>query len=192
MTNHSMQVTPSPSNPDSTTWLIVVMGVSGSGKSTLAAQLARHYQFSYLDADDFHSSEAKARMASGQPLTDVMRQPWVENICARLQLARTRHEHIVLAFSGLRRAHRQQLRNQSLKTLVLFLEGDIETIQARVNQRPNHFMNPALVQSQFEALESPDNEPDIIRLDINATPTQLLQQALDKMACFVPLTNQQT
>jgi gluconokinase len=168
----------SPSNPKSPTNLIVVMGVSGSGKSTLAEKIALYYGYSYLDADDFHSQEAKSRMASGLPLTDTLRQPWVANICARLQQALVQQEHIVLAFSGLRRAHRQILRNQKLKTLVLFLEGDETTIQARVDKRPNHFMNPSQVRSQFDTLEEPVDEADVIRIDIHTTSEHILKQAL--------------
>lgn len=173
-----MPVTSTPSNADSATQLIVVMGVSGSGKSTLAEKIAHRYHYTYLDADNFHSHEAKTRMASGLPLTDEMRQPWVTNICQRLQQARARNEAIVLAFSGLRRAHRQLIRNQSLKTLVLFLEGDESTIQARVSKRQNHFMNPGLLHSQFEALEYPDDETDIIPIRIDASPDQILKHAL--------------
>ena len=173
-----MSAAPTPSNPDSTTTLIVVMGVSGSGKSTLAERIAQYCGYTYLDADDFHSQEAKARMASGLPLTDTLRQPWVANICSRLQQALAHQEHIVLAFSGLRRVHRQLVRNQSLKTLVLFLEGDVTTIQARVSSRQNHFMNPGLVHSQFETLENPKGETDIIPISINSTPDQMLAQAL--------------
>lgn len=170
-----------PSNPDATTSLIVVMGVSGCGKSTLGAAIARHYGHTFLDADDFHSAEAKSRMASGLPLNDEMRQPWVEKICARLQQALATHEPLVLAFSGLRRAHRQLIRNQGLRTMVLFMEGDEASIQARVNQRPNHFMNPGLVRSQFEALEIPEGEKDIVRIDIAASHEQQLQQALNNI-----------
>ena len=179
----------SPSNPDATTSLIVVMGVSGCGKSTLGAAIARYYGHTFLDADDFHSDEAKNRMAKGLPLNDAMRQPWVEKICTRLQQALATQEPLVLAFSGLRRAHRQLIRNQGLRTLVLFLEGDETSIQARVNQRPNHFMNPGLVRSQFEALEIPDGENDIVRIDIAANHEQQLRQALHNVETMLKIIN---
>lgn len=173
-----MPATPTPSNPDSPTPLIVVMGVSGSGKSTLATKIAHHYHYTYLDADDFHSPASIAHMASGLPLTDEMRRPWIASICQRLQQALTQHEAIVLAFSGLRLAHRQLIRNQSLKTLVLFLNGDEALVQLRANTRHNHFMNPGLVHSQFEALEHPTNESDVIAININATPEQIFDQSV--------------
>ena len=63
----------------------VVMGVSGSGKTTLAHALAGAWPATFLDADDFHSIAAKARMADGLPLTDRMRAPWVRRIALELQ-----------------------------------------------------------------------------------------------------------
>ncbi|MEE7560036.1 AAA family ATPase, partial [Xanthomonas sp. Kuri4-2] len=56
------------------------MGVSGSGKTTVAWALASHYGYDFLDADDFHSDEARAQMAHGVPLTDAQRAPWVARL----------------------------------------------------------------------------------------------------------------
>src|SRR5690606_29951464 len=86
--------------------VVVLMGVSGSGKTTTARALAETWPAVFLDADDFHSEEARARMASGQPLTDAMRQPWVARIVAELQRRVAAGERVALAFSGLRRRHR--------------------------------------------------------------------------------------
>src|SRR5690606_15286339 len=104
----------------------VVMGVSGSGKTTLARALAEAWPASFLDADDFHSDAARARMAGGQPLTDAMRRPWVERIAAELQRRVAAGERVALAFSGLRRRHRDMLREAGLPLRFLFLEGGRE------------------------------------------------------------------
>lgn len=172
-----MAAQPQLSNPSAHTCLLIVMGVSGSGKTTLAQQLAAHYGYRFLDGDDFHSDEAKARMTRGEPLTDAMRQPWVENMCAHLQAAKVRGEHSVLAFSGLRKAHRQAVRDAGLKTLVLFLSGDEAIIQERVNQRQGHFANPRLVHSQFESLEDPRSEADVCTIDVHTTQAEVFRQA---------------
>lgn len=90
------------SNPQSSTRLIIVMGVSGSGKSTLAQALAERNHYMYLEGDDFHSGESKAIMAKGIPLTDVQRAPWVESIKKQLQENNSNGMNTVLAFSGLK------------------------------------------------------------------------------------------
>lgn len=142
------------------------MGVSGSGKTTIAHAVADHYQYCFLDADDFHSAENKHHMANGFPLTDAMRTPWVNSIKNYLQSAMSEQKHCVLAFSGLRKQHRHELRKAGLKTIFIFLDGNKEIIQQRVNMRENHFMNPGLVDSQFAALEDPMQEEDVHRIEV--------------------------
>lgn len=166
------------SNPTAEARLIVVMGVAGCGKSSLAAALASQLGYTFLDADDFHSEESRARMASGLPLTDAMRAPWVQSLHDRLQQEAAAGRSCTLAFSGLRRAHREKIRAAGLKTLFLFLDGGKEVISDRLQRRTNHFMDPALLDSQFDSLEKPDAEADIVRLDIRPPLESVVNQAL--------------
>lgn len=164
---------------------IVVMGVSGSGKSLLARALAEHYGVRYLDADDFHSEQARARMASGLPLTDEMRAPWVAALAAALRDYADRGEPVVLAFSGLRAAHRMQLRTGSgLRLLFLFLQGEPELIAKRLSARAGHFMPPSLLDSQFETLQMPEAEPDVLPVDISPPPAQMIAAAIDAIEAY--------
>lgn len=158
---------------------IVVMGVSGSGKSLLACALAEHYGARYLDADDFHSAQARERMASGQPLTDAMRVPWVAALAAALRDHADRGETVVLAFSGLRAAHREQLRAGSgLRLLFLFLQGEPGLIAQRLSARAGHFMPASLLDSQIETLQTPLAEPDVLPVDIAPPPEHVLAAAV--------------
>src|SRR5690606_8449053 len=154
------------------------MGVSGSVKSTLAHSLADYYGYCYLDGDDFHSESSRARMASGQPLTDEMRAPWVASICQHLQERARRHQHCLLAFSGLRKAHRNQLREAGLKTIFLFLRGDKATIQDRLNRRTVHFLPPHPLDIHSAALEDPSGEADVVPLVLCSPLPPLLEQSI--------------
>lgn len=49
--------------------VIIVGGVCGSGKSTVGKELALRMGHQFVDGDDFHSAENKAKMARGEPLT---------------------------------------------------------------------------------------------------------------------------
>ncbi|MEM7763111.1 MAG: gluconokinase [Pseudomonadota bacterium] len=155
--------------------VIVCMGVSGSGKSTLAAALATSIGAEYIDADDFHSVENRQKMSAGIPLTDADRTPWMQRVIDHLNRL---HSPCVIAHSALRRAHREQLRRQSAATHFLFLQSDPDDLRERLRRRLGHFMSPALIDSQFAALEQPDDEADVTVIDAGNAPQRVLADAL--------------
>ncbi|WP_111642490.1 gluconokinase [Marinimicrobium alkaliphilum] len=157
--------------------LAVVMGVSGCGKSTLGHALAKKRDWCYLDADDFHSAQSRDHMASGKPLTDEMRKPWISAICQRLRLLSNDCTHTVLAFSGLKKAHREPLRHCGFDVIFLHLAGDREIVAQRLQARTDHFMPVSLLDSQLAALEAPENEGDVCSLAIDASINDLLDQS---------------
>lgn len=163
----------------------VVMGVSGSGKTTLARALADAWGATFLDADDFHSDEAKASMARGEPLTDESREPWVARIAADLQRRVAGGARVTLAFSGLRRRHRDVLRVSELPLRFLFLRGEAALIGQRMRERDGHYMPVSLLDSQFAALEEPVAEDDVVMLPVDLPPDAQLRRALQALA--VPL-----
>ncbi|MDR7192022.1 gluconokinase [Luteimonas terrae] len=158
--------------------VVIAMGVSGSGKTTLARLLAEAWQATFLDADDIHDEAARARMAAGLPLTDAMRDPWVARIADELTRRVANGERVVLAFSGLRRRHRDRLRETGLSLRFLFLHGDKTLIAARMQARSGHYMPASLLDSQFETLEMPAGEADVVTLAIDRPPAEVLRDAL--------------
>lgn len=160
----------------------VVMGVSGSGKTTLARALADAWEATFLDADDFHSDQARAMMARGEPLTDEMREPWAERIAAELQRRVADGARVSLAFSGLRRQHRDVLRAAGLPLRFLFLRGEAPLIGQRMRARSGHYMPVALLDSQFAALEKPVDEDDVVVLPVDLPPDAQLRLALQALA----------
>lgn len=159
---------------DSTAPLVVVMGVSGCGKSTLCCALAGQLGWSLLEGDDCHPLANRQRMAAGLPLDDHMREPWVAEVCRRVLAC---DAPLLLAFSGLRRAHRERL--SALRQNVLFLHLQVPTamLEQRLRQRQSHFMPPSLLASQLAALEPVDGEAAVLTLDGASTAAALLRQA---------------
>ncbi|WAT14899.1 gluconokinase [Xanthomonas fragariae] len=183
--------TAAPATPASASPLaIVVMGVSGSGKTTIAQALAAHYRFRFLDADDYHSVAARAQMAAGQPLTDAMRLPWVELLSATLRDCVHAGQSVVLAFSGLRGTHRQLLRGSGVPMRFVFLHAAPHVIAARLSARAGHFMPPMLFDSQLQALELPLDEADVVSVNVDATVTDVVQNAITKLALIDTATAQ--
>lgn len=165
--------------------LVISMGVSGCGKSTLAKHLAKKFGLAFLEADDFHSDENKAHMASGKPLTDAMREPWIASMCDNLREHRERGESCVLAYSGLRRAHRARFRELGYPVMFVHLAGPLEVIRRRMEGRVNHFMPADLLTSQYTALEPALNEPDIITVDVAQSIGKIQRQAEEIVRGFI-------
>ncbi len=147
--------------------LFIVMGVSGSGKSSLAKEMADELSLTFLDADDFHSEQAKKHMANNKPLTDEMRAPWLAAIIAHLNSLYQQGKSVALAYSGLKSAHRQLFRELSFVCHFFYLDGDKAVISKRISQRESHFFSAKLLDSQFAAMEPPLlSEQDVSTINI--------------------------
>ncbi len=155
------------------------MGVTGCGKTTVGALLAQDCGWEFHDADDFHPAENVAKMKSGAPLDDEDRWPWLARLNALLLDSERQGKHLVLACSALKQAYRDRLARGCATVRLVFLEGEAELIRARLAARRGHYMNPALVNSQFAILEPP---PDALRLDAARSPTALVQSISDQLA----------
>lgn len=159
------------------TRLFVVMGVSGCGKSTVGRALAARLNCPFYDGDDFHPPENLTKMASGVPLDDTDRAPWLARLAALLREHDARGETAVLACSALKKAYRDQLRIGE-QVQFIYLEGSFDLIWQRMSVRADHYMQPAMLQSQFAALEPPaPTEAMVISVDqdIENIVTQILQ-----------------
>ena len=127
------------------------MGVSGSGKSTVGAALAEALGLPFADADALHPAENVARMAAGVPLTDDDRWPWLDAVGAAL--AEARETGMVMACSALRRVYRDRILAMAPSARFALLEVPRDVLEARMEQRPDHFMPASLLDSQLAALE---------------------------------------
>lgn len=135
---------------------ILVTGVSGSGKSSVGLALAQRRGWAFHDGDDFHPPANVLKMQHGQPLTDADRAPWLAAIHDFLLAALATHS-VVVACSALKADYRRVLA-EGIPTDQLrwvHLQGDFDTIAARMRLREGHFMPSALLQSQFDAYEPP-------------------------------------
>jgi carbohydrate kinase (thermoresistant glucokinase family) len=135
--------------------VIVVMGVTGSGKTTVGTALASALEWPYFDADDFHPPSNVAKMASGVPLTDADRAPWLAALRARIEEIQTGGSHAVFSCSALKASYRETLAAGDPDVRFVHLHGSEALLAERLRHRIGHFMNPELLDSQLATLEPP-------------------------------------
>jgi gluconokinase len=141
----------------------------------------------FIDGDGLHPKANIDKMASGQPLTDKDREPWLEII-------RTKAEHmsveqhvdpsfttragVVVACSALKKSYRNILRGHitalnipehlqppdpdTLPTYFVFIKGERDALMDRMLKRQGHFMKANMLESQLQALESPEGEDGVV------------------------------
>lgn len=160
--------------------IIIIFGVSGVGKTTVGELLARELGWRFLEADDFHPPANIETMRSGRPLNDEDRWPWLDSLREQIKRSLAAGENAVLACSALKRAYRDRLRvNEKVK--FVFLHGDYALVQQQLRSRHGHFMNPGLLQSQFDDLEEPQADENVITIQLGLAPQAVVEEIEAKL-----------
>ena len=133
---------------------IILMGVSGTGKSTVGVALAARLGRPFIEGDDHHPAENRAKMAGGTPLSNADRDGWI----AALADAVNAGPPSVVACSALNAQVRGWLTARTDRHLrFVHLTAPREVIAQRLSARSGHFFDAGLLDSQFDALEEPDD-----------------------------------
>jgi len=157
---------------------VVVMGVQGIGKTTIGRLLAERLRVPFIDGDALHSARSIELMASGIPLTDADREPWLHAVGEALA-AGTATGGVVVACSALRRSYRDLIREHEPRAYFVEPWGPIELVRDRVGSRTHEYMPPQLLQSQYDALEPLAGDERGVRLSVLATPQEIVDVVAD-------------
>ncbi len=131
--------------------------------------IATVLELPFFEGDEYHSPENVLKMSQGNPLNDEDRLSWLLRLNS---LAKQNSDSgSVIACSALKEKYRSIL-SKDIKehTRYIYLKGSFEELIKRMTLRTDHFMPPALLKSQFETLEPPEdaltvsteNPPEII------------------------------
>ncbi len=157
---------------------VIVMGVSGSGKTTIATGIATATGWVFAEGDDFHPQANVDKMASGHPLNDDDRWPWLRAIVAWMDDQEQQGNSAVLTCSALRRVYRDLLRDGRDNVRFCQVSADEQAIAERLELRRGYYMPASLLPSQIATLEplEPD-EPGVI-ISAAATAQEVICHAL--------------
>jgi len=136
-------------------FVLIFMGVTGSGKTTVATLFAKATGAKFYEGDEFHSPEKIKKMRGGIPLTDGDREKWLRTLRGIIVRSLTANEFAVVACSALKSKYRELLQSDDSRIQFVHLTGPRAIIEERLKARQNHFMAPALLESQFAILEPP-------------------------------------
>ena len=138
------------------------MGVSGCGKSSVGVALAERLGCPFYDGDDYHPPENVAKMASGIPLNDADRYPWLAKLHDMIGKHLEAGETAVVACSALKKKYRRQLRKGNDGLQFVYLKGSFELVWLRMTARQGHYMKAEMLRSQFKTLEEPDGDEALV------------------------------
>ena len=132
----------------------------------------------FFDADDFHPASNIEKMASGLPLDDGDRQPWLEKLANNLSDWQE-EGGAVLACSALKESYRATLGSQCGKAVQwVILDASEELLAERLAARKGHYLDPALLRSQVDTFELPDYG---WRVDVTSSPQEIINSILMRL-----------
>jgi gluconokinase len=163
------------------TLTLVVMGVSGVGKTSVAAAIVARTGWNFAEGDDFHPEANRAKMASGHPLDDEDRWPWLRRIAAWIGEQEAAGRDAVVTCSALRRPYRDLLCDGHPSVRFVHLIAPPDLIKHRMDARQGHFMPPSLLASQLATLEPLHPDEPGVAVETTGDPAQVADAALRRL-----------
>lgn len=157
------------------------MGVSGSGKTTIGRTIADRLGWAFLDADDFHPPENRAKMRAGIGLTDADRTPWLAAVRGAIERHLERGKPVVVACSALKRSYRQELGAEDPRVRFVWLDVSETKLRTRLAERQGHYAGTTLLPSQLDALEPPALH-EAIRVEADGSVEETTRAVIDTLA----------
>jgi gluconokinase len=172
--------------------LLIIGGPAGCGKSTIAKTISTAISFHFIEGDELHPPQNISKMASGIPLEDVDRWPWLDKLIstAREMEIKSTMLGLVLTCSSLKLSYRNHLRQRvdevraagsRLREYFIFCKLSQRESLRRVGLRAGHYMKAEMVESQFRDLEIPDTnvEVRVFVLDVERQVKEVKRDAVE-------------
>jgi gluconokinase len=123
-------------------------------------------------------------MGNGVALTDQDRWDWLialrEEALKQLQTSNS----VIVTCSALKHKYRDVIRianyeHPSVQVHFIYLKLDEATLLERLASRKGHYMKYEMMRSQIATLEEPDEEWDVLRVDVKGDQEAVSKSALE-------------
>lgn len=135
-------------------------------------------------------------MGNGTPLNDMDRWDWLISLrdAAVNTLSTPESDSspqvpsgVIMSCSALKLKYRDVIRvaaydHPSVRIHFIYLKADENKLMERVLGRSSHYMKGNMVRSQFEALEDPCDEKDVLAVDVDASPEEVQKRVSETVA----------
>ena len=111
-------------------------------------------------------------------LDDQDRLLWLEKLRDKIQDCLRRKGKAIIACLALKQAYRNILEVDQKNVKLIYLKGDYNLLQERVEGRQYPYMNKKLLQNQLEILEEPKKA---LYVDISLTPEIIIRNIIKSL-----------
>ena len=123
-------------------------------------------------------------MAKNIALTDEDRWDWLVTLREQAMIHLKTSTSVIVTCSALKQKYRDVIRianykRSTIKIHFIYLKVDEVTLQKRVSERKGHYMKAEMVHSQMSALEEPEDERDVLAVDVRDDVAAVLKTALE-------------
>ncbi len=130
---------------------IFLIGPSGSGKSTFGKYISLKKKIKFIECDKLHNKKSINKMKNGIPINSKERLNWVKII--KKKIIYNNNKNIIIAFSGLKKNHRDFLKLKNKNSYFFFLKTSRNNLKLRLKKRKKHFFNSNLLDNQIKLFE---------------------------------------
>jgi len=137
-----------------------------------------------LTSRQWHSASNKEKMAKNIPLADADRWDWLITLREEAIKCLRSSNSVIVTCSALKHKYRDVIRvanyeHPTVQIHFIYLRVDEHTLRQRVAARVGHYMKEGMVHSQMAALEPPDEEWDVLAIDVRNNKEEVQRKALD-------------
>jgi gluconokinase len=153
----------------------IFCGASGSGKTTIGRLFSQVLECDFLEGDRRHSPENIKKMSVGTPLEARDRCRWLADIEEDLRWSVSRKQEVVMTCSALKIEYRRRLMPLG-RVQLIYIDVPRLVLEARLLKRSNHYMSPAMLDSQIALFDPIQPEENAITIDGNRSIDDVMRK----------------